>query len=46
MAPLTSVAIAVISAIKSINTIVNIIASMGMDNIDYHEKTKAVRFVH
>ena len=46
MASLSSMAVAVICPIKAIDTIVDIIASMWMDYINYHEETKAVGFVH
>ena len=46
MAPLTSMAITVICPIEAIDTIVDIIARVRVDNINYYEETKAVGFVH
>ena len=46
MASLTSVAIAVICPIEAIDTIVDIVARVRVDNINNYEDTKSVGFVH
>ena len=46
MAPLTSVAIAVIGPIEAIDTIVDIVARMRVDYINNYEETKTMGFVH